>query len=289
MEYTEITLHSYSVNEGTVQVGYRIDATCTLPGELPTIFIFAYAIRDVNDVTADAFSHVATVHEIQDVIIDRDTAIAAGQDTYFLSFAQFTYDDLITAVEARAQLKTRLNDLTRGWISYRDDFLTTEENNLFPSSDPAVEEETVDAYVDARTARQEAEVAVNQAEEAVSATASDVVNAQEFIDVYLPQEAYLVEYRAHLDEYFSRVTNEGSSAVDYRVNTIYPSLTAETLSVRGKLQTWSNTKVSRQQVYEEALQTKIAADQELAAAQAAEDEALAAALAANPDFDPETV
>ena len=206
-----------------------------------------------------------------------------------MSFAQFTYDDLITAVEARAQLKTRINDLTRGWISYRDDFATESQLHFFPSSDPDVEDQTIEDYADAKAARQAAEVALTVAEAAVSVSQASITNAQEFVDVYLAQEAYLVQYNVQLTHYFGLVVTEGNEASTYRTGTIDQSTTNELLAVRGLIQQWTNMKTDRTQVYDTAVQTKIEADQELAAAQAVEDEALAAALAANPDFDPDSV
>lgn len=291
MKYTEVTLNSYSVNVDaeTAEIGYRIDALCTIPGELPTIYIFAYSIADIDDPTADKFDHVATVHEIQDVIIGRDDAIAADRAVYFLSFAEFTYSDIDVAIQARAQLRTRLNDLARGWIQFRDDFYTGETNNLFPSSDPDVEDETIEVYADAKAARQEAEAALVVAEAAVVAAAADIDNAQEFIDIYVAQEGYLVVYEDQLYVYWNKVVNEGGDALAYRTGTMSPSAAAELAAIRAKLQQRTNIKAGRQTTYETALQTKIAADQELAAAQVAEDEALAAALAANPDFNPDSV
>ncbi len=291
MDYTEVTLNSYSVNVAaeTAEIGYRIDATCTVAGELPTIYIFAYSIVDEEDSTADVFDHVATIHEIQDVVIGRDEAIAQERAVYFLSFAQFTYSDIDVAIQARAQLRTRLNDLARGWIQFRDDFLTGELNSLFPSSDPDVEDATVEVYADAKAARQDAEAALLVAEAAVVTAAADIDRAQEIIDIYAAQEAYLVVYEDQLYVYWNKVVNEGGEAANYRTVTMTPDAVAELTAVRSKLQQWSNTKAARQVVYETALQTKTAADQELAAAQAAEDEALAAALAANPDFNPDSV
>ena len=291
MDYTAVKLHSYSVNVNTetAQIGYRIDATCTEAGELPTTRIFAYEIGDVDDPSADKFHHVATIHEIQTVYTDRDAAIAAGADYYFLTFAQFTYTDLLVAVQARAQLKTRNNELTDGWITYRDEFAHVEQTQLFPSSDPAVEDEAIQDYIDARDARQEAELAVTAAEAEVTEASDDIAQSQSTLEIYQAQEAYLVEYQGHIAHYATLVINEGSEAVTYRTNTINTSLTNELAAVRSKVQLWVNTKATQQQVYEEAVQTKIAADQELAAAQVAEDEALAAALAANPDFNPNSV
>lgn len=289
MDYTEVRLHSYSVNgDSPGEVKYRIQATCEEPGELPTTFIFAYRIVDQDDSSSDVFDHVATVHEVQNVIKDRDDAIAADEDIYFLTFSQFTYTDLGVATQARAQLKTRLNELTRVWIQYRDDFFSAEALQLFPSSAPEIEQELIDAYASAKEARQAAEVAVAEADAAVTDAQADIDNASEFVAVYTTEDATLVNLQNLFSDYVDAIVTEGSLALGKRAT--YESAMVSAISAaRANLQTWMNTKAARQQVYEEAIQTKIEADQELTAAQALEDIALEAALAANPDFDPDSV
>ena len=289
MLFTEITTHSYSVNVETAEVGYVIAYTCEDAGELPTKHVFAYEIGDENDPATDDFHHVATVHEIQNVVVSRDAAIAAGGSIYFLTYLERTYTDLTIALEARAQLDTRLNELTQGWITFRDSFATDELTKLFPSGDPLVEEQTIEDYVEAKATREEAQVVADLAAVGVSTTQDDIDNASEFIVVYEAQLLYLETYNTQFNKYVGLVVTEGSAAEGQRLTTLLTLYETEWSAVTGKVQFWKNTKVQREQAYEEAVQTKIAADAELAAAQAAEDEALAAALAANPDWDPSSV
>lgn len=289
MLYTEIKTHSYSVNEGTAEVGYIIAYACEDAGELPTKHVFAYEVGDPNDPATDAFHHVATIHEIQDVEVSRDAAIAAGNTIYFLTYAELTYTDLDIAVQARDQFNTRLNELTRGWITFRDTFATDEQTKLFPSSDPEVEEQAIQDYADAKEVRQEAEVVADLAAVGVTTTQADIDNASEFIVVYEAQLAYLEQSNTEFTTYVDLIVNEGTTAANYRTGTILNTYETEWSAVTGKVQYWKNTKTQREQAYEGAVQTKIAADAELAAAQTAEDEALAAALAANPDWDPSSV
>jgi hypothetical protein len=232
---------------------------------------------------------VATLNEIQDVEVSRDAAIEAGETLYFSPYLELVYTDLDIAIQARAQLDTRINELTRGWITYRDTFATDELTKLFPSSDPEVEEQAIQDYVDARDARQEAETAVALAAVNVEVAQTSVDSAIEFITVYEQQLAYLEQSNVEFNTYIGLIVNEGSAAVSYRNDPILLTYEAEWSAVTGKIQYWKNTKTQREQEYEAAVQAKIEADAELAAAQAAEDEALAAAVAANPDWDPSSV
>jgi hypothetical protein len=289
MLYTEIKTHSYSVNKATAEVGYVLAYSCEAAGELPSKNIFAYNIGDPNDPAADSFSHVVTVHEIQNVEVSRDAAIAAGASIYFLTYAELNYSDLTVALQARLQLDTRINGLTRGWVTFRDDFATEEVTKLYPSSDPEVEEQAIQDYVDARDTRQEAETTANLADVAVTTAQADIDNASEFIVIYEAQLGYLEQSNVEFTAYVGLITTEGGAASGYRTGTILLTYSAEWSAVTGKIQQWKNTKVQREQAYSAAVQGKIAADAELAAAQAAEDESLAVAVAANPDWDPSSV
>jgi len=220
MDYTIFTFHRYTVNAGTAIVGYRIDATCTDAGELPSAHVFAYKINDVNDSSADTFDHVATVHEIQNVIIGRDDAIFADSDIYFLTHVELEYEDLLVALQADAQFKSRLNELTRTWVTYRDDFAFDEQSVLYPSSAPEIEEEAIQAYADAREDREAAEVAATAAEAAVQSAQADIDNANEFLVVYQQQETYQTRIIDEVSTFKNKVTTLGTAASDYYNNTL---------------------------------------------------------------------
>ena len=289
-QYTEVTQKCYSVTLDPSTQEHYIETSVIAAGELPITMIFVFTIGAVDRPTSDIFSRVANPQDLQNLKVNRDQAIAIDGTEYLASYLELKYTDINVAVQAKAMLRTRINELINGWLIYRDKFIIDSDSNiLFPSSDPEVEKTLIKAYSDAKIARTAAEINVGEKDDAVDTAKTDVTISQETHVIYKTFLDYHVSLQTQIDQYNSLIAVAGTPALKYWTNTLNVTLTGEKSLLTGQELSSRQTIAAKQKAVETAVQEKAQADQELAAAQAAENAALAAVLAVLPTFDPASV
>jgi len=289
MEFTNMTLDCYGTTPTPDTEAFRIEATVTTAGELPTTALFVYAIGDPERTDADNFARIANPQDLQNLSRDRDAAIASDRDEYLTSYASFQYANLDQAVEAKATLKSRVNELVNNWISYQTTFIyDTGVSTSFPMSDPTVEQALIIDYTDARSARIVAEAAFTVADMAVTIAESELDQSRDYLPQLQRASAALSQINQDLYDYWSNVVSEGSVATPKRY-TLVSTITDDAAYFSSAVQTQRNLIVGQETALTTAKSEKTEAAATLSAAQEAEDAALAAVLAVTPDFDPASV
>lgn len=290
---TDMTLDCYGTTPTPDSEDFRIEATVTSAGELPTTAVFVYSIGDANDTATDSFARIANPQDLQNLSSSRAASVSASAEEYLASYAAFQYENLEVAVSAKAMLKGRINDLVKRWITYHDSFLfETGESKSYPSSDPSVQEALESDYKSAKEEREAAEIVVTDTDTALTTAKDDVDNIQELIDRADSCVSFMQTFSEKFYEYVAAVQSggsEGAAAAGIRTTSLYPMLSTRGAECGSDLQSQINNKSAAEAVIATATQDKIEAEQALAAAQAAEDAALAAVLAVCPDFDPSSV
>jgi len=290
MEYTHIEQDCYGVSLGSEEEAYHMETSVTEAGELPHTQIFVYSLGKVSDPATDTFSRVGSPQDIQDLKLNRDDAIAAEETEYLTSFSSLVYPELTVAVQAKKALRTRINQLIRNWVAYRDNFEDrTGEVQVFPTVDPDLEDSLKEAYAAARDARIEAESAVEDAEEALEDAKTELDHVLTLLSVYDNELIFCGNLTTTFANYVSQIDTEGSAATNYRTGTLEPLITAFCTAAQASHTTTSNQVATQRKAVEDATTAKAEAESALAAAQAAEDAALAAVRDACPEFDPTTV
>lgn len=290
MEYTDVTLNCSAITTGPDTEEFRIEAVVDDAGELPTTAIFVFTIGAEDDVTTDSFARIANPQDLQNLLINRDDTIAIDGTEYLASSAEFLYEELNVAVDAKAMLKTRINELVKLWLTYENSFITESgESRPYPSSDPEVEETLKADYAAAKEARIAAGEDVTAADTALTTAETEVENALILINTYQSCYDFIVDFSEKFYDYVSAITTEGAAAAGIRTTSLSPLLSTRGAECSSQLQYWKNLKTAREDDVASATQDKIEAEQTYAAAQKAEDAALAAVLAVCPDFDPASV
>jgi len=291
MEFTNITQQGYALNIGGGVVKYRLETSVDTAGELPTTHIFVYNYTVEDTPASDTFERVASVADLTDLKTDRDTAIANGQTEYLSNYVEVQYDSLDVARQAKTMIASRINELIRTWITFRDEFeIDTDEIQFFPTSTTTEEEALKEAYKEAKDARiaKEAEVTAKEAE--IVTAESEAEAATSIIQIYEDEKDFCEDIlNGQFNEYVSKISVEGTTAGSYRTGTLVPSFNSFCAVASANYTTWINTKQARDQNVATLTTEKIALSAELVAAQEAEDAALAAVLAVCPDFDPASV
>lgn len=290
MEYTDVTLTCSAVTTGPDTEEFRIEAVVDDAGELPTTAIFVFTIGAEDDATTDTFARIANPQDLQNLLINRDDTIDADGTEYLASSAEFLYEELNVAVDAKAMLKTRINELVKLWLTYENSFITESgESRPYPSSDPEVEETLKADYTTAKDARIAAGEDVTTADTALTTAEGEVDTALSFISTYESCYDFTAEFSEKFYEYVNALTTEGAAAAGIRTTSLSPLLSNRGAECNSQLQYWKNQKTAKEEEVATATQDKIEAEQAYAAAQQAEDAALAAVLAVCPDFDPSSV
>lgn len=219
MEFTNMTLDCYGVTPTADSEAFRIEATVTAAGELPTTALFVTTIRDTMVPDSDAFARIANPQDLQNLTRDRAAAVAAETKEYLTSFASFQYDDLDQAVAAKETLKSRVNELVNRWISFQTSFiLDTGVSSSFPSADPTVEEALVTTYTDARDERIAAASAFLDADVSVTIATAALAQARVYLPTIQRASTDLTRINNELYDYGSAVLNEGTTAASKRTN-----------------------------------------------------------------------
>lgn len=291
MQFTDIRQQGYALNVGDDKVEYRLETSVMTAGELPHTHIFVYEINLDTEPSSDEFQRVASVADLTDLKIARDEAID-NEDTEFLTnYNEIQYTDLDVAKQAKTMMASRINELIRTWISFRDDFeVDTDLAQYFPTSTSTEEEELKSAYADARDARIEKETEVSDKDAEVTAAKEACDRAAEIVQIYEDEKWFCEEIlNGQFNEYTSKIDVEGAAAQGYRTGTLVPSFNTFCANASASYVAWVNTKQACDQTVASLTTEKAELDAELEAAQAAEDAALAAVLAVCPDFDPTSV
>lgn len=289
MEFTNMTLDCYGTTPTPTTEAFRIEATVTAAGELPTTALFVFSMDDADRPDADNFARIANPQDLQNLSIDRAAAVLAGTDEYLASYASFQYPDLDQAVNAKETLKGRVNELVNLWITYQTTFVfDTGTSTAFPSSDPTVETALVTTYTDARDERVAAASVFSDASITVTMATTELDQSKAFLPSLQRASAAFASANNELYSFRAEILNEGSVAIPLG-DGLRTTITTESAYFNSTLQTQINTIAAQETALTTAKSEKTEAATALAAAQVAEDAALAAVLAVVPDFDPATV
>jgi len=291
MEHTNIIQQGYAYNVGDGTVEYKLETTVDTQGELPTRSIFVYAISTADTPASDEFKRVASVADLTDLVADRDAAIAADATEYRSSYSTVSYKGIDVARQAKTLLASRINELIRTWIAYRDEFQVDDDvTQYFPTASTTEEEQLASAYKDAKDARIEKEDEVTAKDAEIAVAEAEAEAAADIIQIYENEVDFSsTVLNGEFNTYYGLISVEGSGAETYRLNTLLVSFANFRANASSNLAQWKNTKQIRDNNVADLTTQKAQLDAELTAAQAAEDAALAAVLAICPDFDPEFV
>ena len=290
MEYTEIVQNCYGITiPASGAIEYRIETTIGDPGELLKAQIFVYTVMSPDDPTKDTFNRVANPQDLQNLLINRDDAIAASLTEYLRSDSSLQYAELTVAVQAKAALTTRINQLIRDWISYRDAFADfSGTTRLYPTADPDLEASLETAYADAKKARIAAEADLEAADTALTTAKADVDTALTLSGVTESALTFSATVKADFAYYWPLNTESGPGTA-YRIATLDPLINNYSGTASTNYSQASTNLTTKRTAVETATTAKAEAASALAAAQAAEDAALAAVLGVCPNFDPASV
>jgi hypothetical protein len=289
MEFTDVNIRCYSVPSNTIGNVYRIEMDIKVAGELPRNDIFVYQINAPDDANSDVFSHIATVADLQSLPNDRDKAIHDKTSYYASRYLERIYNDLETAIAAKATLISRVNDLVNTWVRYRDTFsIFSAESVFLPTATEATVELRKNIYVEAKNERIAAEQEVLETTATYEDAVATLSRDEATLAIYVDQKAFLdsvasIEFQAYVALVIA--DGEGSAATTYRSTILEPHITTARAMNTSQVMSWTNQCASDRQEINRALIKKIEAATVLTAAQKKEDEALAALWEVAPDFD----
>jgi uncharacterized protein (UPF0333 family) len=290
MTHTEVLYDCYGVSVDNNTQEYRIEVSIETAGELPQKFIFVYAVNSKDDPSTDIFQRVGNPQDVQNLKVGRDAAIANDETEYLTSYCYLQYSTLDVAIQAKSVLTTRINDLVKYWIDYRDIFsIDNTTPKLFPTTDPSYEQSLKDAYVEARDVTAEKEADVVTKNDALDAIKVSVEQAADILPIYQAQQAFCDTILTGAFPVYTTKVVESADATTLRTGTINPAIVTFCGNATAGLATQTNQITTLNKQMEDASRAKGEADAALLAAQRAEDEALAAVYAVCPDFDPSSV
>lgn len=326
--YTTLHQDSSTVYDTSGNPKFRIVSTITyvrngdLPDNQPEVFVFQ--IVDATDPKQDKFLRVATIHDLSQVVRGREAARALSK-TYFLS-SSFTvdYDDVTTAISAKAVVQTRVDALITAWIDYSTKFVVPTDFTM-PAPEDTLVTGAKNAYYAAKTANTAKQAALTtsvtaltDAQAAASRASSELAKAialstgcselrsklTTFTSEYRNRSAP-ADYRSSMNGLISAVSAAGPNvAYDAAHTAAMAAQTRETITLSPLLDSMVSTVETQCTAFtvavQSAAQAKTTADAAVANAQtaqalaqasataaaAAEAAALAAVMAVCPDFDP---
>jgi len=294
MEYTELKIHSYSVTSGIEDVAYRVEVSVDAKGELPHTQIFVYSIAGAEDAGSDTFLRIATTTDLKSGYIDRETAVRAKEKIYATSFFYKEDPNLDTVIALKTELVSRINTLIQTWVEYRDSFIIDDmETKSLPSGSPTQQEQLIQNYRTAKSARIVKEKEVDVINMSITTTTNTLEAARATKNMNTAYASTLTTAKTTLDSKFSAyvalITTEGTSAVNYRTTNLTPASQYFDSLLQDILVSMTST-VQLIMANESALATqstsRIVLVSELRALQTAEDNALSDLVEAFPDVDP---
>jgi hypothetical protein len=185
MIYTLITQECIPV---TLDDGmkYQITTTVTDAGELPDVFLFVHDIVETSDPKQDTFVRVGNPYDLENVVIGREAALAAGLTRYRTNMFVARYTDIELAVQAKQAISQRIDTAVNTWYTYKESF--KEVPPLVPTDHPTTDEEYLQTltnlYKDAIAARQAAEAAALAASETVKDSEAAAAAAAQIVSIY---------------------------------------------------------------------------------------------------------
>jgi hypothetical protein len=286
IEYTEITQNCTSkVVEGKLR--YRIGMIVTEAGELPHIHLFLYQINDPDNQKLDSFVRVATIRDLHHAPTDRKQAVATPEKTYLSHDAEFYYDNVNVAVEAKKTLSDRINTVISAWVQYRDDFINTDGVSLkYPTADPGVVEAMIQVYRDSRSSREALEEDLQSAEVSIDVARTAISTAEKSQASWRTLEALSSAVSRNVPTYKDLIEIQGSEAIAFYNDTLSPSLNSMNATVTANINQASAELVAAQSSLSQALTAKEELQVQLDKARQAETDALAALYEADPSVDP---
>lgn len=326
--YTTLHQDSSTVYDANGNPKFRITSSITevRPGDLPDDQpeVFVYQIVDATDPKQDKFLRVATIHDLSKVTRGRDPARVAGQ-TFFLG-SSFTvdYNDVTTAINAKAVIQTRVDALISDWIDYSTKFLVPTDFTM-PAPEDTLVTAAKNSYYTAKAANTAKQAELATAVTAFTDAKADATRAGDDLTKALAQSTACTElksklstftaeystlsaplnYRSSMNGLMDAVTAAGANPIYDAAKTVADAARSRETTVISPLLTNINATVEAQcatlaAAVQVAAQAKSTADAAAAAAQttqalaqgaadaaaAGEAAALTAVLAICPDFDP---
>lgn len=327
--YTTLHQDSSTVFDANGAPKFRVASSITyvkpgdLPGDYPDVFV--HTIIDPLDPKQDVFARVATVHDLSQYLRGRENALLNAKTAYLSASFSIDYDDVTTAVAAKAVIQSRVDTLIADWIKYSTEFIVPTDFPL-PAPEDTLVTAAKNAYASATTAREtkEAELATANATLATATTAATSASSSLTAAMAAHNDCALTQSKmASLITAFSGATGyktvmnalvtaahaagwppSASAPFDAALASADAAVTAESIGVTPLL-TSINTDInakcaSLQAAITAAAAAKTQADTAVAAAQTAQalaqaaataaataqTAALAAVMAVCPDFDP---
>lgn len=131
---TFTTLHQDSTTyldaNGLVKFRVASSITYVKPGDLPQADIFVHQIVVALDPKQDKFLRVADIHDLTTLLLGRENALLNAQTTYMVPTFQAEFNDVTTAVAAKAVVQTRIDTLIANWLKYSLKFIIPTDFDL---------------------------------------------------------------------------------------------------------------------------------------------------------------
>ena len=324
--YTTLHQDSSTVYDTSGTPKFRIVSSIPYvrPGDLPDNQpeVFVFQIVDATDPKQDKFLRVASIHDLSQIIRGRDPARSASRLYYLASSFTVDYNDVTTAINAKAVVQTRVDALIIAWIDYSTKFVLPTDFTMPAPEDTLVTgaKNTYYAAKSANTAKQ-AELATaiatfteSQAAAARASTSlTEAVAASTDCSMLLSKltafnSGYRVagsNYRSSMDGLVTAVSAAPSnviydaalagakSAQSNELSTLSPTLdsiiatvTSKCATLTAAVQTTAQAKTAADTAAANAQTAQVLAQASATAAAAAEAAALSAVMIVCPDFDP---
>jgi hypothetical protein len=309
MDYTIVSYNCYGSQNTDGSPLYKIDAAVSAKGELPEAGVFVYNIVRKERIDKDTFARVATPIDVQTLKFSRHQAVHAEQSQYISSTVSLTYPTLDIAIQAKATLTERINDLAKGWVDYNAAFQSSDTSMVFPNGSETVADNLKTAYTTARDDHAAANTALAQALLTVDGAVKDMSYAQKLVDawyysvVFLKKESHSgndIGFITLLNTYHnskliphltSEDVDEGDAAALWTSGegTVTGDIETYRAYCRAQLDTWRAQLHVFKEDYATAVEERIAAEQNLKASEKEEAKAKADIIAVCPGFDFSTI
>lgn len=189
---TDITLECIPIDDPVDGLKYQITATCVTAGELPDCYLFVHDIVVPADAKQDAFVRVANPYDLENVVVGRAAAIAAGVTRFRTNEVVLRYTDLELAVQAKAAVGSRIDTAILAYYTFKTDFESASPPSIdpHPTTDQELLQTLTDAYKATITAREAAEDAVVTATAAVTAAIAAAATAAQLVQIYARETTF---------------------------------------------------------------------------------------------------
>jgi hypothetical protein len=321
--YTILHQDSSTIYDTSGNPRFRVVSTVTdvrlgdLPDNQPEVFVFQ--IVDATDPKQDKFLRVASIHDLSQIIRGRDPARSANKSYYLSSTFTVDYDDVTTAISAKAVVQTRVDALITSWIDYstkfviptdfimpapEDTLVTGAKNTYYAARDNNAAKQaalatSIAAFTEAQAAASRASTSLTQA---VAASSECTLLSGKLSSFEQGYRGLPTSYRTTMNALITAVPSDpaydaqldnAKNAQSYELSVLTPVLTDIIATVNSKcasltaaLQVAAQAKTTADTAAANAQTAQALAQASATAAAAAEAAALAAVMAVCPDFDP---